>query len=221
LGRKKEVNPDAIKFVLSKIKEGLNLSEIHTKLKEEAGFNYAYSLLYDRIKKELRYEWDKSQKLWIKKDYSANQEPLLNSTKDCKDSELKQMVLDLPSSSDKSITINEFNNLKNDIESVKYHISEIRLQMNKIFDIVSTIKSDDPYKESYESVNKFVAILTSGNDKCSLTLNSKVKEEILEMMSTELGITGNESKAINTALALTLFYLRDNQRLSSLKNYVK
>lgn len=214
MGGKIEVHPDAIKFILSKIKKGSNMSKIYREMHSKTNFRYTYPLLYDRVRKDLGYRWD--GKVWIKKENIDSQESTSDNPKNCtktkdpKDKDLKDAVLDVSPSSNKSISMDEFNSLKDDMDSIKYHVSELNSQVKQIFDVVSTIKSDDPYKESHDSINKFMAILTSGNDKCSLTLNTKVKEEILEMMAEKFGIKSNESKAINTALSLALFYLKDS-----------
>jgi hypothetical protein len=130
------------------------------------------------------------------------------------------------SSSDKllSITISHLetlikkvDQLQKDVDMIKdknqvsnkndYLLETILSRLPSIYDLRGKQESVIPsvtHDDSFDILDKIIAIQSSPSNKKSLSINSELEKEIKRLISQKYGITDCDSKIINTALMIAL-----------------
>lgn len=207
MGRKKiEIHEDAKSRIIDMLNNENTLKEILDAINKEKNESYSYSLLYNYITKELKYKWDKKKNAWEK--FFDH-----NDTKDNQSSSSDESGAKSNNSKDNSKNdINPYDSTPLDNVLIRKHLYDIHQSIESILCIVyelkhelSQIKKHNPYKKLSESPDNFARVLCSKNEKYSVSLNAELMAKLRKFTKENYGVQSNNSKAIDIALALSVF----------------
>lgn len=212
----KKEKPVLSNKLILKLKEFVNEGDNPNKIAKTDEFKeYTYHKLNALILEHLRKVWDPKSKKYFKLCTHCNPSTLrgglfdlLNKDVPTTDFSLDEVLKSCSanvgnsySESPKKTKSNDSDNSTVLLESISKSLDELN---RKIDNIDKFIEENNPIKQN-ESIEVMSKMLSSDSHKKSINLNKEIEKMILKKMEEKYGIKNNFSKAINTALFLSLY----------------
>jgi hypothetical protein len=180
------------------IEEQYNLEEIFNALKFAILWDESEERLGEFIKSDLNLEWIDEN--WIKSNKDIQGINEINIQKDIIQGNRKKGPGRPKNEPVSYMTQKQYEDLKGILNSINTKLEDHTKTISELKCTVEALNKNNPYKELSEQTNKFFDIFISESAKKSIYINTKLVEQVKDIMSKKMKKHANTSNIINAAL---------------------